>query len=78
LDVIEDNLPMERHTAAAERMDRHVLLTLASAAKAKSTSTTVTIKALPRLSALCNVSLLALGMNSSTRPLPASLQHVAP
>ena len=68
---------MERHRAAANRMARHVPLTLLSAGKAKSTSTTVTIRALPRLSALCTVSLFALGMKSSTRPLPASLQNVS-
>ena len=75
--TIEDNLLMERHRAAADRMARHVPLTLLSAAKAKSTSTTVTIRALPRFSALCTVSRFALGMKSSTRPLPASLQHVS-
>ncbi len=73
--VIED-LPIERQRLAAERMALQVALTGRSAANAKSISTAVTISALPRLSALCTASLFALGMNSSTRPAPASLQHL--
>ena len=74
--LIED-LPIERQTLAAERMALQVALTGRPAANAKSTSTAVTISALPRLSALCTASLFALGMNNSTRPAPGSLQQTA-
>ena len=72
--ALVQHLPMERHIAAADRTARHVALTELAAANAKSTSTAVTISALPRLRALCRTSLLAFGMNISTSSAPAHLQ----
>ena len=71
------HLPIERHSAAADRTARHVALTELAAANAKSISTAVTISALPRLRALCRTSLFAFGMNTSTSSVPAHLQNKA-
>ena len=69
------HLLMTRHSAAADRTARHVALTELAAANAKSTSTAVTMSALPRLRALCRTSLFAFGMNNSTSSGPAHLQE---
>ncbi len=55
----------ERHRAAAERMAWQLVMMVLPGANAKSTSTAVSMRALPRLSALCSSSRLALLTNTS-------------
>ena len=55
----------DRHRAAAERMAWQLVMTVQPGANAKSTSTAVSMRALPRLSALCSSSRLALLTNTS-------------